>query len=264
MESEDSMDDGGGEWHKVKGRMTQVKRRRQQSMESSSASSEESAVKVGGGSRMRGGCRVIVKFVGGHDIGKVGPVKLSREIHRCVGEVEMVRVMADGALLIVCKDEGQRVKAVGLREVCGRKVEVVKRVGVEPVVKGVVYGIPVGEDLEELKGEVRGAQVVGIRRLQARREGVRVDSLSVVMEFRGRVVPKRVVIGCSQYRVRPFVPPPLRCYKCQRYGHIAAGCKGKLRCGKCGGEHGNGQCPEGAEEKCVNCGGKHPVFFGGV
>ncbi|XP_037536589.1 cyclin-H [Nematolebias whitei] len=37
--------------------------------------------------------------------------------------------------------------------------------------------------------------------------------------------------------IMPYIPPPLRCYKCQRYGHIAAVCKGKQRCAKCGADH---------------------------
>lgn len=65
------------------------------------------------------------------------------------------------------------------------------------------------------------------------------------------------------YDVRPYVPPPLRCFKCQRFGHVAAVCKGKQRCGRCGGEHEYGRCDEGAKLKCCNCGGEHSSAYRG-
>lgn len=63
--------------------------------------------------------------------------------------------------------------------------------------------------------------------------------------------------------VRLYIPPPLRCYRCQRYGHIAAVCKGKQRCPKCGGDHRFENCEENAQDKCCNCGGQHRVTYNG-
>lgn len=65
------------------------------------------------------------------------------------------------------------------------------------------------------------------------------------------------------YNVRVYIPPPLRCFTCQRYGHVAAVCKGKIRCSNCGGEHKYGECEEGATQKCCNCGGEHSAAHGG-
>ena len=66
------------------------------------------------------------------------------------------------------------------------------------------------------------------------------------------------------YQVREYIPPPLRCYKCQKYGHVAAVCRGKARCGKCGGEdHEYGKCKQGVKVKCCNCGGEHSAAYKG-
>ena len=65
------------------------------------------------------------------------------------------------------------------------------------------------------------------------------------------------------YDVRLYVPPPLRCFKCQKYGHVAAVCKGKQRCGRCAGEHEYGKCERGAKLKCCNCGGEHTSAYRG-
>ena len=46
------------------------------------------------------------------------------------------------------------------------------------------------------------------------------------------------------FKVRAYIPPALRLFKCQRYGHIENVCKGKQRCIMCSGEHAYGECRE--------------------
>ncbi len=71
------------------------------------------------------------------------------------------------------------------------------------------------------------------------------DSLLVMINFDQEKLPEKVYIGFMCNDVRLYIPPPLRCFKSQRCGHIAAVCKGKQRCGKCGGDHEYGKCQEG-------------------
>ena len=62
-------------------------------------------------------------------------------------------------------------------------------------------------------------------------------------------------------RVEQFIPNPLRCYKCQTYGHHEDNCRGKEVCGKCGQQnpdHHINDCD--FLNKCANCGGDHPVY----
>ena len=61
--------------------------------------------------------------------------------------------------------------------------------------------------------------------------------------------------------VEQYIPNPLRCYKCQKYGHYEDNCKVREVCRKCGqqnpGHHTNDcQFPY----KCANCGGDQPAY----
>ena len=47
----------------------------------------------------------------------------------------------------------------------------------------------------------------------------------------------------------------MRCFKCNRFGHVALKCKNKERCSRCGGDHAWKTCVN--TQKCVNCGGDH-------
>lgn len=133
----------------------------------------------------------------------------------------------------------------------------------ERKVVGEFEGIPVGEDLIKLKQSIRGGHVESLKRLIRTVEGPRVESMSVLVEFRGPNRPERILIGCTGYPVRPYVRPPLRCYECQRYSHVAAVCKGSQGCSRCGGDHKFDECENVGVKKCCNSGGEHAVTFSG-
>ena len=185
--------------------------------------------------------KVVMKFKDGHDIQAVSLITLTTALNK-VGEVELAQVLHDGRLLIKCKDVGQRDKAMRLTTISKKEVYEVKRFGAVRKVRGVISGIPLGEKLEELKKNIKGGKIEDIKRLQMVREGQKVDSTSILLEFQEETLPAKVMIGYMCFTVREYVPPPMRCYKCQRYGHIAKFCKGKQMCGKCGGDHEYDKC----------------------
>ena len=82
------------------------------------------------------------------------------------------------------------------------------------------------------------------------------DSKSVFLQCDTAVLPGEVKIGYLFFRVKQYVPRPLRCFTRNRYGHVAAHCRGKLRCSICGGEHKYSEC-SAAAPKCPNCIGSH-------
>ncbi|GBN73498.1 hypothetical protein AVEN_150429-1 [Araneus ventricosus] len=59
--------------------------------------------------------------------------------------------------------------------------------------------------------------------------------------------------------VRAYIPNPLRCFKCQRFGHSKTSCRGTLTCARCA-EVGHESTDCTRTEKCVNCKGEHTSF----
>ena len=52
--------------------------------------------------------------------------------------------------------------------------------------------------------------------------------MSVLVTFKQEFKALPVLLGYMIYPVREYVRPPLRCYRCQRYGHVAARRAGQL------------------------------------
>lgn len=173
----------------------------------------------------------------------------------------MAKCLDQGRVLIIVKDVGQKNKLLKMKELNGEKITT-KEIGVAKVEKGVMYGIPTYIITDEIHENIKGGKVVNVRRLYQTKEGQWHENESILLTFEGEM-PEKAEMGYISYPVQVYVPVPLRCFKCQRIGHVAAVCRGKIRCVKCGGEHEFDKCTEVNGLKCCNCGGPHSAAYGG-
>lgn len=208
--------------------------------------------------------KIVLRFGEGNGISSMNPIKLTTILKNQVGDICMAKVLRDGNLLIVCKNEEQRGKAKKIKEIGKYKVLNVSNIGEgSKWTKGVIWGIPIGINLDDIKSNMRGGKIKEVRRLQTTRDGTRSDSEGIMIVFDEERLPTRVTLGYMNYRVREYIPNPVRCYNCQRFGHVAKVCKGKKRCARCGENHGYEECNVNTQPKCCNCGGNHSVAYGG-
>ena len=125
---------------------------------------------------------------------------------------------------------------------------------------GVIFPIDVSASLEELKDLIslpgNAGEIQSLGRLKKRVGNQVVDSSSVKVGISGEFLPGHLTIGCSYYKLRPFVEEPIQCYRCQRLGHTSHGCTSKERCLLCGLNHNKTNCTS-EHHKCANCGQAH-------
>ena len=124
--------------------------------------------------------------------------------------------------------------------------------------KGVIrcHDIKDCADDEILEGlEAEG--VVKLDRITVFRDGQRRPTGTFILTFQCQVLPTAVRVGYLKVPVSQFIPNPMRCYKCQKFGHTKFHCQRKEVCPKCGKEDhlDINECPNQA--KCVNCEGGH-------
>lgn len=81
-------------------------------------------------------------------------------------------------------------------------------------------------------------------------------SLTFKIEFNSSKLPQKVYLDNISFSVRPYNQPPLKCYNCQRFGHMSNGCTQITRCNICSGNHKMQDCASQIK-KCANCQGNH-------
>lgn len=82
-------------------------------------------------------------------------------------------------------------------------------------------------------------------------------SLRNTSSFNKTILPQSVKVEYLHCQVRPYIPKPRCCFKCQRFGHNSQTCRGKPTCPKCAESErtSNQHCYKVC---CVNCNGSHP------
>ncbi|XP_055925489.1 uncharacterized protein LOC129957260 [Argiope bruennichi] len=126
--------------------------------------------------------------------------------------------------------------------------------------KGVITcGEILNLSVDYITNELKSQGVVHARRITIRRDGEIIETKHHILTFKSPKIPEYIYARYIKLPVRPYIPNPLRCFKCQRFGHSKTNCRGALTCARCAEKgHDSQQCA--AAEKCVNCGGDHTSY----
>ena len=76
-----------------------------------------------------------------------------------------------------------------------------------------------------------------------------------ILTFKTATAPTHINVRYLRVKVERYIPNPLRCFKCQKFGHSTRFCKNEAVCHRCGGKHSEESCNNAA--KCTNCSGPH-------
>lgn len=85
-----------------------------------------------------------------------------------------------------------------------------------------------------------------------------VPTQTVVITFRGQMLPERVFSYSSVLSLEPYKFPTIQCMNCCRFGHIKAQCRSKPRCYRCTQPHSGESCEVLKDSSsCLYCTAKH-------
>jgi len=203
------------------------------------------------------------------------PLDFSRKLASIAGAVGEVKLLK-GAVRVTCAAPKQKATLLLLDDWFGKPVNVSEPWSKAPsgnrpradgnrrptLQKGIIFGVSIEVTEYDIQSETK-AEIA--RRITKFVDGQRTKTESVVLSYPD-TLPDVVCIGFLRYRVRPYIPQPTRCTKCQGYGHIAAYCKRQARCVRCGKGHSLEECPakdDVTRAVCVNCKGQHSAAFRG-
>ncbi|GFW07134.1 uncharacterized protein TNCV_3693291 [Trichonephila clavipes] len=75
--------------------------------------------------------------------------------------------------------------------------------------------------------------VTQVRRITILRNSTRLPTKHIILTFKSPKLLTTIKAGYLNCKIRPYIPNPLHCFKCQRFGHSQTACRGQLTCSRC-------------------------------
>jgi hypothetical protein len=194
-------------------------------------------------------------------LAKSKPVALKKDLISIIGANDSAKITGQ-SIRIAFNSETQRSKLLQMTTLMNVDVivseprsivDAASRPQHATVTRGIIFGVPEDINDEELVEEI-GAEWV--RRIVRRDGDSKIPTTTVIIAMKGESLPDYVAIGFLRKRVKAYIPLPMRCFRCQNYGHKSGQCNAGEKCPRCGGKHKREQC-DAAIASCPNCHGEH-------
>ena len=203
---------------------------------------------------------VIESEVENKPMSKVSPFIIEKQIQSILGTPQSVKKLRNGNLLVECKTKKQSDNLLKNKLFFGIKVKVYAHSTLNSC-KGIIRCRDLAncESLEEIKTNLKQKRVTDVYRIKTKRNGILLDTDTYILTFDTPVLPESIYINYEKNKVQPYIPNPLRCFKCQKFGHHFKNCRAEAACAKCSQKgHAAEDCVN--DQKCANCEECHPSF----
>lgn len=180
---------------------------------------------------------------------KLSPFAVSKGILGIAGEPKSVKVISQGLLIEVSKKTHSD-NLLKCTEIAFVPVKVTPHKTLNSR-KGVIRCRELSDMQEEdIKTELASQKVTYVKRVFI--DKGRKATNTYILTFETTELPRSIKVGYLNVKVAQYIPSPLRCFRCQRYGHGSNRCTREERCSKCAGSHCVDTCTV-TELCCANC-----------
>nr|XP_042908358.1 uncharacterized protein LOC122271394 [Parasteatoda tepidariorum] len=189
-------------------------------------------------------------------LSSISPFLVQKTLEANIGNPKNVKQMPSGDLLIETNSNKQTASLLKLSELGNVKISVTSHNTLN-ISKGVIsdktlQSLPISEIIEGLSSQ----GVIDARHITIKKGPEIVTTQHIILTFNTSILPDDIKAGYRNCKVRPYIPNPLRCFKCQKFGHSANNCRGKETCSRCS-ETGHTFKTCNQPEKCTNCSESH-------
>lgn len=186
----------------------------------------------------------------------VSPYLLRKVIDAVCGEIEMCKKLYNGEVLLKTKNFVQDTKLIKLSSLSPTiKIEVTEHKSLN-YTKGVLYTNSLrGVSEEEIILESKNQNVTDVKKILKKEGDELKETGLIIFTFATIDLPEYLHVGYEKMYLREYIPLPMKCKNCQRYGHLAKFCKNDSICHNCGSvshtTEDNPTCQK--NEMCINC-----------
>ena len=191
-------------------------------------------------------------------ITKVSPFAIEKQLSGILGTPKSVKNLKNGTILVECNTRQQSKNLLKNKTFVGQDVDIYAHKTLNSS-RGVVRCKDLSCcTIDEIEENLSSQGVTAVKRVSVRRDGKTIQTNTYFLCFNTPTVPNYIKVGFLKVKVSVYVPNPMRCYRCQKFGHTESRCTRTPVCGRCsfvGEEHDHSTCTN--EIKCLNCGGPH-------
>ncbi|XP_067134151.1 uncharacterized protein [Centruroides vittatus] len=193
-------------------------------------------------------------------ISKSSPFLIQKLFESTIGNLKKIQKLRSGDLLIEAAFSQQSAKLLKMTSLGDITVTITPHASLNSS-RGVISEIDLmSEDESDIQIGLADQGVIAVRCIFICRDGKLIRTKHLILFFGKPTLPSFVTAGYLRCPVRPYIPNPLRCFKCQQFGHSQTSCRGKNICAQCGTEgHQSTECSN--TPCCVNCKDAHPAYF---
>jgi hypothetical protein len=168
------------------------------------------------------------------------------------------RTLKSGDILVKTENIKQAKSLITLTRITQANVEVTEHRSLNSC-RGVVSAYELKhEDGDSLLEYLKPQQVTKIDFHMKNVGNERVKSGLLFVTFGTNEPPEYLTVGCLKLKVRPYIPAPMRCFTCHKFGHISKTCPNQStpKCYNCCEDKHiqtrDEKCTR--QQKCMNCG----------
>ena len=194
----------------------------------------------------------------------ITPPKIEYHIlKRCPTKEISFRPIKDKEWLIETTTKLQSENLLTMTEIEHTKVEVSKHATMNSIKGTVVLPKYEGDDeeidkklvLECLQMRYENVEDLDLYNIPSKKQESSPIRIARI-KFKGQELPSKIIIFGQNREVRPFVPTPMQCKNCSKYGHTAKRCLNDTICAYCASSEHKTRWNCGPP-KCTNCGKDH-------
>ncbi|XP_073999565.1 uncharacterized protein [Rhodnius prolixus] len=160
--------------------------------------------------------------------------KLNKFIKGIIGKTKSVKKLNDGSICIEAENRMQAAAILKLQKYMDAELEAGPHKRLNSSQGVITCRDFLNSTIEDIKEGLADQGVIEVRRIKRRQDGSLVDTASLVLTFDRPKPPQSINAAFYKLKVRPYIPSPMRCYKCQRFGHTSTRCKAPEAVCTCG------------------------------
>ncbi|GFR16566.1 uncharacterized protein TNCT_576121 [Trichonephila clavata] len=189
----------------------------------------------------------------------VSPFLITKAISSSLGKVKSIRKMRSEDLFLEVSSSKQKTDLIKLQKLAYLDITVAPHTNLN-FSSGVISPAEfLNVSTEEILENMKAQKVCGVRRITIRRDGQVLNTKPFILTFSTPDLPQTVKMAYIRCAIRPYIPNPLHCFQCQRYGHSKNACRGQPTCPRYRElGHDSAECTK--KEQFTNCKGEHPAY----